>query len=362
MKTPYFSLKEKQVSLLMLVIVICLALLYSVNACAQKVRTETGLPLANSRNTNFKINLAQELKITAKPVPMSTAINSPFIELKPAIAPGGNRLYFSRVAHQDNTTQESNDEDIWFTDFDTLRNTWSDPALLPGALNNAGPNFVNSVSSTGDTLILGNQYLRNGKMSAGLSYSINEQGQWSFPIPIKVKNDYNMSAHANHYVSLKHGIIISAIERAETVGERDLYISFWNGKTATEPINMGSIINSDLEESSPYLGCDGKTLFFASKGHNGYGGYDIFMTIRLDESWTNWSEPKNLGPSVNGSLDDEHFVITRCKKYALFSKQVSIHNVDLFRISIEQLNPQIKSVPKSAAPINNSNVNSLASL
>ena len=41
-----------------------------------------------------------------------------------------------------------------------------------------------------------------------------------------------------------------------------------------------------------------KTLYFASKGHNGYGGYDIYVTERLDESWTNWSAPKNLGHAI----------------------------------------------------------------
>lgn len=81
---------------------------------------------------------------------------------------------------------------------------------------------------------------------------------------------------------------------------------------------------------------DNSTLYFASKGHNGYGGHDIFVTKRLD-TWTNWSEPKNLGPAVNSGLDDEFFSITHCGNFAVFSKQMSVHNVDLFRISIEDL-------------------------
>ena len=106
---------------------------------------------------------------------------------------------------------------------------------------------------------------------------------------------------------------------------------------ATEPVNTGATINTDLEESSPYLAPDNRTLYFASKGHNGYGGHDIFVTKRLDDTWTNWSEPKNLGPAVNGGLDDEFFSITHCGNFAVFSKQVNVRNVDLFRISIEDL-------------------------
>jgi OmpA-OmpF porin, OOP family len=123
----------------------------------------------------------------------------------------------------------------------------------------------------------------------------------------------------------------------ETVGERDLYVSFWDGKEATEPINMGSIINTELEESSPFLAADNKTLYFASKGHHGHGGFDIFRTKRLDETWTNWSEPENLGPAVNGALDDEFFSITHDGEFATFSKQVNVHNVDLYRISTQEL-------------------------
>ena len=58
---------------------------------------------------------------------------------------------------------------------------------------------------------------------------------------------------------------------------------------------------------------------------------------RLDESWTNWSAPENMGPIVNGTMDDEFFLITHCKRFAFFSKQTSIHNTDLFRLPISEL-------------------------
>ena len=111
----------------------------------------------------------------------------------------------------------------------------------------------------------------------------------------------------------------------------------WDGTSATEPVNMGSVINTEFEESSPFLSNDMKTLYFASKGHSGYGGYDIYVTERLDESWTNWTTPKNLGPAVNGAMDDEFFSISYCGKYAMFSKQISVHNVDIYKISMETL-------------------------
>jgi OOP family OmpA-OmpF porin len=289
------------------------------------------------KNAPVKINLLEGVNFQAKASLLGHGISSAYEELKPAFAPQGEIFYFSRLQHPNNTGGELDREDIWYATFDTLSLSWSEPALMPGFLNNSGPNYIESVSMTGDTIILGNQYYKKGKMKAGVSYSVNIMGEWTVPTPIIIKNDYNISQHANHHISLKTGIIISAIERVETLGDRDLYVSFWNGEYATEPMNMGAVINTELEESSPYLAPDNKTLYFASKGHNGYGGYDIYMTTRLDESWTSWSEPRNLGPAVNGSLDEEFFSLTHCGGFAVFSKQVSVHNVDLFRVDTTDL-------------------------
>lgn len=333
-------IREKATNAAFIGLVYVIASLYALTAEAQSLN-----------NVNFTgDNVTAFVKTSGRPVPLSTSvnpgaqanplnnlINSSYEELKPVLTPCGKRLYFSRPVNPNNPEGLNDPEAIWYTEYNSQTQLWSQPIHLTGMLNNAGPNFVNNVSPTGDTLILGNQYGKKGKMRAGLSYSINKNGAWSEPMAISIRNDYNMSAHANAFVSLKNGIIIQAIERAETYGDRDLYVSFWNGEEASEPVNMGAIINSELEESSPFLSADTKTLYFASKGHHGYGGYDIYMTTRLDDSWTNWSQPENLGPAVNGNLDDQFFSITHCGNFAIFSKQVSVHNTDIFRIATEDL-------------------------
>ena len=309
----------------------------TVSSFAQERSSDPDGPLNNLKNAGQIIHYAANVDLTASAVPLNSSINSAYAELKPAFAPHGDKLYFSRSFHPDNTFGENDQEDIWYCEFDTLTNIWSKPKLMTGMLNNKGPNYIESISVTGDTIILGNQYLKNGKMRDGVSYSVNLNGEWTSPRPIIITNDYNLSNHANHFVSLKDGVIISAIERVETTGQMDLYVSFWNGQYATEPVNMGGVINSDLEESSPYLACDKKTLYFASKGHNGLGGYDIFMSKRLDDSWTNWTVPQNLGPAVNGPLNDEFFSITHCGRFAIFTKQVNVHNVDIYKIPTMEL-------------------------
>ena len=294
-------------------------------------------PHLDASHAKSSIRLVADVNTDARPVQLQNDINSPYDDIKPKISPSGNRLYFSRNYHPGNANGVNDPEDIWYSEYDQELNEWSEAIHMNGVLNNAGPNFVNNVGVSGDTIILGNQYLKKGRMRAGLSYTVNINGAWSMPTAIDIVNDYNMSAHANAYVSLKNGIIIQSVQRAESIGERDLFVSFWDGEKATEPVNMGTVINTGMEESSPFLGADDKTLYFASKGHSGYGGYDIFVTKRLDDSWTNWSTPENLGPAVNGAMDDEFFSITHCGSYAVFSKEVSVHNNDLYRISMDTL-------------------------
>lgn len=317
-------------------VIVCVAL-YSGTVHAQRFIIASNQPVNEIKTAGKAIRYAAGVNLEATATPLNAAINSPYEDLKPRLAPSGNRLYFSRTFHPGNTNGVNDAEDIWYAEFDHATATWSEPARMTGTLNNAGPNYVNNVSVTGDTIILGNQYAKKGKMKSGLSYSVNVNGTWSDPMTIAVRNDYNMSAHSNSFVSLQNGVIIQAVERTESVGSRDLYVSFWNGQEATEPVNMGAVINTEFEESSPYLAADNKTLYFASKGHNGLGGFDIYVTKRLDDSWTNWSQPENLGPAVNSTMDDEFFSITHCGNFAIFSRQVSIHNTDLFRISMQEL-------------------------
>jgi OOP family OmpA-OmpF porin len=303
---------------------------------AQSALIDNHSPRA-SKHTKMTVRYHATVNHHAKSKPMHGDINSAYVEIKPSVCPQTNRLYFSRHSHPDNTFGIEDLEDIWFSEYNPDTKEWGHPVKMAGALNNAGPNYVQHVSITGDTLILGNQYLKKGRMRAGLSYSTKVNGEWTHPKTIHTINDYNYSNQSNSFVSIKNGVIISAIHRLQSVGDRDLFVSFWDGHKATEPINMGTVLNSDEEESSPFLAPDNVTLFFASRGHHGHGGMDIFVSKRLDDTWTNWSEPENLGPGVNGRLDEEHFTISHNGEIAFFSKQVTVHNDDIYFILMEEL-------------------------
>lgn len=77
-------------------------------------------------------------------------------------------------------------------------------------------------------------------------------------------------------------------------------------------------INTEFDEDYPFIQPDGMTIYFASKGHNSMGGYDIFRSD-FNESTQSWSTPKNLEFPINSPDDDYLFVTDSSGKFAYFS-------------------------------------------
>lgn len=267
---------------------------------------------------------------------LSDNVNSRYKEYKPLLSPDGATLYFSRKYHPQNAGGEKDPEDIWYSEWDSTKNEWALAKNLE-ELNNAGPNFISSVTPDGKTviLILGNRYLENDKMMAGISISSNESGSWSEPVDVEIENDYNFSDKANYFLANNRKTIIMSVEREDTQGGRDLYVSFIQpDSTWSEPLHLGDVVNSAGEESAPFLASDDKTMYFSSDGFSGFGGADVYITTRLDDTWTNWSEPENLGPDVNSDLEDLFFNIPVASEYAYYSRGVSEDDTDIFRVEM----------------------------
>jgi OmpA-OmpF porin, OOP family len=266
-------------------------------------------------------------------------INSQSPEVNPILSPDGKTLYFSRKNHPENIGGVADKEDIWFSEQDENGN-WKLAKNMGAQFNNAGPNFISSVNSaTPDgksvVMVLGNKYLEDGKMAAGVSLSDHVGGKWTKPKALKIFNDYNFNERANYFMANSRQILLMSVEREDTRGSRDLYVSFIRpDSTFTQPANLGDVINTASEESAPFLASDNETLYFASNGFSGFGGSDIYVSKRLDDTWENWTEPENLGPDVNSKLDDIFFNIPASGDYAYYSRGISIENADIFRVKL----------------------------
>ena len=123
-------------------------------------------------------------------------------------------------------------------------------------------------------------------------------------------------------------------------GSMDLFMTRRNEFGQWGPAqNLGPTINTPAGDKSPYLAPDGKTLYFSSEGHPGFGDYDIFVSVFEDGKW---STPRNLGAPLNSSGKDSYFTISASGEGAYFASDRSGEGgLDLFSVSIpESLRPK----------------------
>ena len=265
-------------------------------------------------------------------------VNSGQPEIGAIISPDGKTLYFSRFQDTNNIGGKDDEEDIWYSDWDETNNRWGEAKNIGAPLNNKYPNFINSISADGKTILLGNVYFTNGKMGPGFSTSTKSETGWSFPKEMNIDGINAGKNWAGGVLSNDQKVLFIAYEqRKNTYGNRDIYISFLKADNSwTKPANLGGAINTTGDESAPFLAADDSTFYYTSDGLPGYGGNDIYVTYRLDDTWQNWSKPENLGPKVNTDCHQSFFSISKDKMY-YSSECKKSKSLDLFTLSAPEL-------------------------
>ncbi|NNT71986.1 hypothetical protein HKT18_07140 [Flavobacterium sp. IMCC34852] len=119
-------------------------------------------------------------------------------------------------------------------------------------------------------------------------------------LKVAAYNNYDDTAEA--FLTADRKILIMGIETDFSLGGSDLYFAQQKEDGTYGFLqNMGKVINSAAEEGMCQLLSDNKTMLFSSNGFSAFGSYDIFVSYRLDDTWKNWSEPINLGSKVNST-------------------------------------------------------------
>ena len=247
-------------------------------------------------------------------------VNSSYDEQNPIISPDGKTLYLTIANHPQNIAGKKDPGDIWISVW--IGNTWSAPVHAGSMLNNRGYNGVAGISPDGSELYLLSHYSKNGDspITQGISVSQRTGSGWSAPQNISIPYFLNRSSFLSGHWQADLSVFVFSAESYNTVGAEDLYVTIKRSGLWTEPINLGSTINTAFQESSPTLSADGRKLYFASNGRRGgLGSFDIFMAERLDESWTRWSTPVNLGQQINSDGRELFFRNDENQKLALYT-------------------------------------------
>ena len=288
-----------------------------------------------------QIRLAEGLPTTGDRENLGDKVNSVADELCPVISPDGRLLLFTRQDHPDNIAPIDN-QDIWYC---TLNpdGSWAPAKNMGTPLNNAENSSATSITPDGQTLLLLNRYYPDGRMEKGISTTMRTAEGWAFPTNVEMDDFYNDNLYGEYNLTSSGKVMIMTMQRKDSYGGKDIYISFLKDDGSwTAPMNAGGVINTGAGETSPYLAADGVTLYFSSDGFPGYGRKDMFLTRRLDSTWTNWSTPENLGPALNTPGWDAYYSIPASGEYAYFvSYTNSLGAADIFRAKLpEMLRPK----------------------
>lgn len=274
-------------------------------------------------------------------------VNSKYIEKSPNISADGKTLYFTISENPDKNIGEKMKSDVAYSKLGADGN-WGPMVVMDAPINNQYHNYIVSMSPDENSALFGNVYLEDGGMTSGISYGVKRNGKWQTPKKVVVKNYKNVNEYSDYWLAPDGLKLISACENDKSYGEKDLFVSFLQDDgTWSEPENMGPSINTWAGEFTPYVAADGVTMFFSSYGHEGYGSADVFMSKRLDDTWTNWSKPVNCGPVINSENWDAYFRIDAQGKYGYMvsTGDNSLGEEDIFRIKLgDGIKPELLNI------------------
>ncbi|MFT4568983.1 MAG: tetratricopeptide (TPR) repeat protein [Saprospiraceae bacterium] len=210
------------------------------------------------------------------------------------------RYYYTSNKPNTSLTMSASDYDIY--SINQIDNEWMEPKRLPYSVNRGDEDILLGFTKNADGI-----YLFRGKDFEGdlclNSGSGDRQGTKKLPIP----SAFNLSTNDAYFYD-DHLVIFSS-RLPNGYGGYDLYASIREDSKWGEPLNLGPEINSPQDELSPFLSKDGSELYYSSDRYESIGGLDIFYSTYLYEA-NKWAAPENLGIPINSPGDDVNFTLS----------------------------------------------------
>lgn len=220
------------------------------------------------------------------------------------------------------------DENIFFSQWDG--EAWTKPESISTSINTDRNEGTASISADGRTLVFTGCNKPNGVGSCDLYISYKEEEGWSRPqLLSEAVNTLYWESQPSLSQDGRQLYFVS--KRPDGLGGQDIW---WSEKISGEwapAINLGPTVNTSFDDCSPYIHPNAKTLFFASRGRLGFGGYDLFRTEQTARM--EWVEPLNLGYPINTHGNQVGYTIS-ADGWAYYSDSDSDRQTRLFRFKM----------------------------
>jgi hypothetical protein len=273
-----------------------------------------------------------------------TTINTQFEEFGVRTSPTTlDKIYFNSDREDIARAKRPNGNvDIYTASL--INGRWTTPTPLPHHINSIGYDELYGFTNDGQILY----YLT----AVGKTFAIRtdtfstEEGKTRGG---KITGPFTSAQGGTDLIFFNDTICLYASDKLGGYGGYDIFISMFQNGTWSKGSNLGPAINSFYDDRFPFLTRDGLTLYYSSNNLESVGGFDIFSAT-FDPNTFTWSQPANAGFPINSALDDTYMVLSPdgMTAYVSSERKEGYGEIDIYRVFFKQ--PLIAHQHISAVP------------
>lgn len=269
------------------------------------------LTLYEAQCATGKLLVASPVKIEI--ANLGPAVNSQYPDYSPVLSADERVLIFTTRRPANNTIDPR--DGMYFEDIYMSEKTdsgWSQARPMSN-INTSGHEATSGISSDGQQLLI----YKDDNGDGNIYSSLLNGDTWGVPVKL-TENVNGRSWEPSASLAADGNTLYFVSNREGGFGGRDIWrsVKLPNGEWS-KPTNLGPEVNSPYDEDAPSIQADGVTLYFASNGPLSMGGFDILSTVWVEEN--GWSAPVNIGYPVNTVDDDLFYIPTADNTHAYYS-------------------------------------------
>ena len=312
------------------------------------------IPLANQKiqSSYFAIESMKNPN-NFKPINLGPAINTEAPEYFPTITVDGKTILFTRRIKDNRASGPVKEQEDFYISH-LKGNAWSKAEPMPSHINTVNNEGAPTIAADGRSLIFiacpdpAGEYGagRLGRGSCDMFVTKRIGSSWGQVLNLPgLPNSQNWETQPSLSADGKTLYFIRGVRLPNGTRSSDIYVSTLQENGTWGPgVKLPNTINSPQEEESVLIHPDGKTLYFASKGHIGLGGSDLFVS-RMDDQG-NWSAPINLGYPINTKNDENSLMVSPDGEIGFFAsdREGGFGDLDIYFFEMPKTVQPIKTL------------------
>lgn len=265
---------------------------------------------------------------TFNPINLGPGVNTADPEYFPTITVDGKTILFTRLLKDENVPGPIKKQEDFFVSNLSEYNIWGKAFPMPTNINTIRNEGAPTISADGRSLIFVACSMgdiidygegRTGKGSCDLFVTKRIGQQWTNPSNLAGKiNTGSWESQPSLSADGKTLYFIRRVSKQGGEPDADIFVStIMEDGSWGLPMRLPNSVNTPFMEESVLIHPDGKTLYFASRGHGGFGGLDLFVS-RMDAEG-NWGQAENLGYPINTQYDENSLMVSADGEIAFFA-------------------------------------------